>query len=161
MGVTRQGHERLHVLGNGDIGANLWTEESGDIVFYISKIDAWGDNVRLLKIGHVWLSMSPSPLTANTAFRQELDLAKGEAALEFKGNNPTSLRFRIDANHPKVNLSVESENPIDVTVTSEIWRTEPNSLIPQTASPYLNHPGKLQPVAQPDTVLKDFAGGIA
>ncbi|WP_431209859.1 DUF5703 domain-containing protein [Puia sp. P3] len=29
-------------LGNGDIGLNLWVEPGGDLVFYISKTDAWG-----------------------------------------------------------------------------------------------------------------------
>ncbi|MEN6603290.1 MAG: DUF5703 domain-containing protein, partial [Bryobacteraceae bacterium] len=27
-------------LGNGDIGLNLWVEEGGDLLFYISKTDA-------------------------------------------------------------------------------------------------------------------------
>src|SRR6195952_4438361 len=29
-------------LGNGDIGLNVWVEKNGDLVFYISKTDAWG-----------------------------------------------------------------------------------------------------------------------
>lgn len=29
-------------LGNGDIGLNLWVEKNGDLIFYISKTDAWG-----------------------------------------------------------------------------------------------------------------------
>ena len=28
-------------IGNGDIGMNLWVEANGDLVFYISKTDAW------------------------------------------------------------------------------------------------------------------------
>jgi hypothetical protein len=31
-------------LGNGDIGTNVWMEENGDLVFYISKTDSWSDN---------------------------------------------------------------------------------------------------------------------
>ena len=27
-------------LGNGDIGINLWVEEDGDLLFYISKTDS-------------------------------------------------------------------------------------------------------------------------
>ena len=30
-------------LGNGDVGLNVWTEQNGDLVFYIGKNDAWGD----------------------------------------------------------------------------------------------------------------------
>lgn len=28
-------------LGNGDIGTNVWTEPNGDILFYISKVNAF------------------------------------------------------------------------------------------------------------------------
>jgi len=37
--------------GNGDIGLNVWVEESGDLLFYIGKTDLWDDNSRLLKLG--------------------------------------------------------------------------------------------------------------
>ncbi|MEA3368386.1 MAG: DUF5703 domain-containing protein, partial [Planctomycetota bacterium] len=30
-------------LGNGSTGLNAWVEESGDLLFYISRIDTWGD----------------------------------------------------------------------------------------------------------------------
>src|ERR1700743_3879672 len=29
-------------LGNGDIGLNVWVDPGGDLLFYISKTDAWG-----------------------------------------------------------------------------------------------------------------------
>ena len=28
-------------LGNGDIGLNVWVEKNGDLLFYISKVDAF------------------------------------------------------------------------------------------------------------------------
>ena len=31
-------------LGNGDIGLNVWTEQNGDVLFYIGKTDAWSEN---------------------------------------------------------------------------------------------------------------------
>ena len=31
-------------LGNGDVGINAWAEPSGDLVFYVSKTDAWDEN---------------------------------------------------------------------------------------------------------------------
>ena len=27
-------------IGNGEVGANLWVEQNGDIVFYISRTDS-------------------------------------------------------------------------------------------------------------------------
>ena len=43
-------HNGSMPLGNGDIGLNAWVEENGDLIFYISKTDNWGDNGRLLKV---------------------------------------------------------------------------------------------------------------
>ena len=60
-------------LGNGDIGVNAWVEENGDLVFFISKTDAWSDCGRLLKLGQVRL---PPSLTA----RPTTPLWKGNCA---------------------------------------------------------------------------------
>ena len=38
-------------IGNGDIGANVWVEENGDLLFYLSKSDAWSENCRPPKLG--------------------------------------------------------------------------------------------------------------
>lgn len=35
-------------LGNGDIGLNVWVEDGGDLLFYLSKTDAWDENARLI-----------------------------------------------------------------------------------------------------------------
>ena len=51
-------------LGNGDIGLNVWVEKSGDLLFYISKADAWSDDVQgpkgLLKLGRVRVKLLPA-----------------------------------------------------------------------------------------------------
>ena len=60
-------------LGNGDVGINAWVEDNGDLVFYISKTDAWDENARLCKIGRVRVKFDP-PLTPKDSFRQELKL---------------------------------------------------------------------------------------
>jgi hypothetical protein len=46
-------------IGNGDIGLNLWVNPAGELVFYISKTDAWSENARLLKLGLVRVKLSP------------------------------------------------------------------------------------------------------
>ena len=28
-------------IGNGEVGANVWMEENGNLVFYLSRTDAW------------------------------------------------------------------------------------------------------------------------
>ena len=65
-------------IGNGDIGSNVWMEENGDLVFYISRTDSWGDNGRLLKVGRVRISLKPAPSTDD--FLQTLSLVDGTAS---------------------------------------------------------------------------------
>ena len=59
-------------LGNGDVGLNVWVEKSGDLVFYISKTDAWSDNVGaskgLPKVGRVRVKLSPALATDTRIF---------------------------------------------------------------------------------------------
>ena len=69
-------------LGNGDIGVNLWIEAGGDLLFYLSKTDAWDEQARLLKLGRVRLHLDPSPFQTNAYFRQELRLGEGEIVVK-------------------------------------------------------------------------------
>jgi hypothetical protein len=148
-------------LGNGDIGANVWMEDNGDLVFYISKTDSWGDNGRLLKIGKVRVSLSPSPVVGNTGFRQELDLKNGQMLIDISGDNPTSLKFWVDANHPVINIGTKSKKPIKATAKVELWRTQQVTRSVQVASPYAADPQARQHVVEPDTVVKGYKDGIA
>ena len=40
-------------IGNGDIGAMVWAEDSGKIYIVISKTDSFSSALRLLKIGQI------------------------------------------------------------------------------------------------------------
>ena len=57
-------------LGNGDIGLNVWVEKNGDLLFYISKIDAFDAAHLLPKIGRIRIKTEPA-LTVD-GFRQTL-----------------------------------------------------------------------------------------
>src|ERR1700744_3253205 len=59
-------------IGNSDIGLNVWTETNGDLAFYISKTDAWGEETKdrgpwmkeggvLMKLGLVHVSILHNP----------------------------------------------------------------------------------------------------
>ena len=76
-------------LGNGDIGINAWVEKNGDLVFYISKTDAWDENARLCKIGRVRVKFDP-PLAVKDSYRQELKLRDGVIAIKSKIQNEPS-----------------------------------------------------------------------
>lgn len=69
-------------IGNGDIGLNVWVEKDGQLCFYIGKTDAWSENHRLLKVGRVRVELTPNPFHDAKAFRQTLELERGEIRIE-------------------------------------------------------------------------------
>jgi hypothetical protein len=105
-------------LGNGDVGVNVWVEPSGEIVFYISKTDAWDENGRLCKIGRVRVIFDP-PLPVTNGFRQELKLSEG--AMEIQAGQ-SRLKLWVDANRPVVRLEAESGQPVSCRAAVELWR---------------------------------------
>ncbi|MBS1604415.1 MAG: hypothetical protein JST42_17250 [Bacteroidetes bacterium] len=111
-------------LGNGDIGLNLWVEPGGDLVFYISKTDAWGDQVEpgmdgwmkqggiLSKVGRVRVKTG-KPIDG--VFRQVLRLREGEIEVQ---EGEVRYRVWVDANHPVIR--VEGNTKLEVGL--EVWR---------------------------------------
>ncbi|HEY4289782.1 MAG TPA: DUF5703 domain-containing protein [Puia sp.] len=136
-------------LGNGDIGLNAWVEPGGDLLFYISKTDAWGDQIKpgmdgwmkqggiLSKLGLVRVSFGSGKGTTSgagsalgagttsgssslaTGFRQVLRLREGEIRVV---EGDLRLRLWVDANHPVVRVEMESGKPVFVKVSLEDWR---------------------------------------
>ena len=112
-------------IGNGDLAANMWVEPSGDLLFYLSKSDAWSARHDLLKLGRVRVTMDPPLVEEGTTFRQELDLASG--SIRITASSPArkrAIRFWIDANRPVVHVEIESDEPASVAVALESWRAE-------------------------------------
>ncbi|MDN5286387.1 MAG: hypothetical protein JWR38_2661 [Mucilaginibacter sp.] len=122
-------------IGNGDIGLNVWVEQNGDLVFYISKTDAWGGELEqqkdswmkqggiLMKLGAIHVSLSPNPLEKSTVFKQILKLRNGEIWIQ-EGEGKTAVRLRIwvDANHPVIRVEAQSSSPVVVNVKLDNWR---------------------------------------
>ena len=148
-------------LGNGDIGLNVWTEQNGDLLFYISKTDSWGDNSRLLKVGKVRIRVEPSPLATGDEFRQTLSPKEGRIHIQYgKPGRSAELTVWVDANNPVIHVSSESPKPVTLTVTNEPWRTERYELPTIECSDiYLDRSKpdeKHAPtIVEPDTILKD------
>ena len=112
-------------LGNGEVGLNLWIEPSGDLVFYVSRTDAWSEASRLLKLGRVRVRLEPSPLTPAAPFEQKLSLKDGRAEVRMGG-----WRFRVfvDSAAPVVYVEGRGGGASKVTATVENWRAEPRRL---------------------------------
>ncbi|MBI4326686.1 MAG: hypothetical protein HY674_15695, partial [Chloroflexi bacterium] len=106
-------------LGNGDVGINAWVEPSGDLVFYVSKTDAWDENGRLCKIGRVRVKFTPALVVAQ-GFRQELKLAEGR--IDITADNGVRVALWVDSHRPVVWLEAESSAPIGCRAAVELWR---------------------------------------
>jgi alpha-L-fucosidase 2 len=106
-------------VGNGDIGLNVWTEKNGDIVFYISKTDAWTDNVGgnkgLAKLGRVRVRFAP----AGEFVRQSLRLQDG--VVEVKAG-AISTRVWVDANRPVIRVEADAQEKFTMQVGFESLR---------------------------------------
>jgi hypothetical protein len=112
-------------LGNGDISVNAWVEESGDLIFYLGKSDAWSENGRLLKVGKVRISFSPNLVAPEIPYRQELQFRQGQWVVEM-GNDGDKriITMWVDANYPVVHVDIEGKRKFEVEVLLELWRTK-------------------------------------
>jgi len=109
-------------LGNGDVGLNVWVEESGDLLFYISKVDAYDADHNLKKLGRVRLHLTP-PL-ATDDFQQSLVLRDG--AIAIKGG-AVNLRLWVDANSPVIHVEGTSTTPRQAAISIEPLRPLTNA----------------------------------
>jgi hypothetical protein len=112
-------------LGNGEIGINLWVEENGDLLFYISRSDSFSEIDRLLKVGEVRVSLLPNPFVPGAPFRQELKLSDG--VCEITAGPPekkVTLRVFVDSDNPVVHVTGESASPLTVKASVVSWRTQ-------------------------------------
>jgi len=110
-------------IGNGDIGLNVWVEEGGELLFYISKTDAWSENARLLKLGMVRVKLSPNPFEKGMPFRQTLKLRQGEIEIiAGPAKRKITLRVWVDANRQVIRVEAEGEQEFGLETHLEVWR---------------------------------------
>jgi alpha-L-fucosidase 2 len=111
------------IIGNGDIGINLWAEKTGDIFIYIGKTDSWDEYARLVKVGLVKIHITPNPFQSD--FYQRLDLYNGQILLESgKPENKLKMKLWVDANNPVVNIEYESKSEYTYEVSPIVWRNK-------------------------------------
>jgi alpha-L-fucosidase 2 len=107
-------------IGNGDIAANFWTEQNGDLVLLVAKADALTELGKLVKLGRVRIQLNPNPFAGATNFTQVLKLEDG--SIELKSGENTA-RIWIDANHPAIHVETHLEHPGNFQANLELWRT--------------------------------------
>jgi hypothetical protein len=112
-------------IGNGEVGLNVWVEEGGDLLFLVSRTDAWSETCRLLKLGRVRVHLDPSPFATDVPFRQTLALRSGCIEIEAgKPGEEVRLLVFVDSELPIVRVVGESAKPVRVTASLECWRNE-------------------------------------
>jgi hypothetical protein len=143
-------------IGNGDLGANVWVEPSGDLVLLIGKTDAWDENSINLKLGRVRVKCTPNPFALRTRFKQTLHL--NTADIEIIAG-PIKFRIWADANHPVIRIEAESDDAFEIEASLEMWRTEPRQIKTQTGDIFRNLTGKdadpCPTIIWPDQVLSE------
>jgi alpha-L-fucosidase 2 len=108
-------------IGNGDLAANVWTEQNGDLVLLVSKSDAWTEMGKLVKLGRVRIHLAPNPFVNAADFTQTLRLEDG--SIEVKSGDNTLLVW-ADANHPVIHVEANLSQPATLQANLEIWRTK-------------------------------------
>ena len=116
-------------LGNGDIGLNVWVEKNGDLWFYISKSDSWGDDPvyywGLPKVGRVRVKFSPNAFAGDQPFSQKLNLAKGQIEITAgKPGRQVSIVLWVDANRPVVRVESRGDVPFEMAAAFASTRPE-------------------------------------
>jgi hypothetical protein len=104
-------------LGNGDVGLNVWVEKNGDLVFYISKVNAFDAGHLLPKLGRVRVKMQPALSVSD--FKQTLSLK--DASIQIQAGD-VQLKVWVDANKPVVCLEGNSKTVRTATISLETLR---------------------------------------
>lgn len=140
-------------LGNGDIGLNAWVEQNGDLVFFISKTDAWSESGRLVKLGQVRVKFDP-PFAVMEGFRQELILREGAILIECGlRNTPCKIRLWVDANRPVIHIEGMAQKEIQAQVGLHVWRTKDRDMQRDDSIGYLSGQSTGPIMEKADTVL--------
>ena len=116
-------------LGNGDIGINVWFESNGDILFYVSKVDAYDSQHLLPKLGRIRLRTEPA-LDVNNV---KTTLLLEQAAVEILAGD-TKFRVWVDANAPVIRVQGHCPTPRKVSIAAESLRQWQNAADPLPGS---------------------------
>ena len=141
--------------GNGDLSINAWVEDGGDLLFYIGKNDTWSELERLLKVGRVRVKLKPNPFASGQPFRQELKLEDGSIVIRAGApGNEVSIRLFADANRPVIRFESTSEKPLEVSASTEIWRTADRNLpVPERMSAWSDRDSALPLIESADVLV--------
>ena len=111
-------------IGNGDLGANVYAVEKGDLYLLLGKTDAFDRSGNVLKTGRIRIRLTPNPFGHSMAMKQTLNLEQGCIDVEaLYRNTEQKIRIRlwVDANSPVYRVEVSSNFNLDLKVEPEFW----------------------------------------
>ncbi|HWZ35135.1 MAG TPA: DUF5703 domain-containing protein, partial [Mucilaginibacter sp.] len=106
-------------IGNGKFGANVWTEQNGDLLLLLSSPDTWIEKGDIVKLARVRIKLMPNPFTNATDFTQSLKVESGTIEIKTGAN---LLKVWVDANHPVLHVDGSFEKPVSAQASLEDWR---------------------------------------
>ena len=107
-------------IGNGDLAANVWTEQNGDLVLLIAKSDAWSELGKLDKLARIRIHLSDNPFVGASDFTQTLHIESASIEIMSGANH---LTIWTDANRPVLHITGNLVHPSQVEAKLELWRT--------------------------------------
>jgi hypothetical protein len=111
-------------IGNGDLAANVWTEQNGDLVLLIAKSNAWSELGKLDKLARIRIHLSNNPFANASDFTQTLHVENASIEITSGANH---LTIWTDANRPALHVTGDLVHPSQVEASLELWRTQTHS----------------------------------
>lgn len=111
-------------IGNGDLAANVWTEQNGDLVLLVAKSDAWSELNKLDKLARIRVRLTDNPFAGNGGLTQTLHLEDGSIKIRRGANR---LLVWVDANHPVLHIQGDFAEPVSAEARLELWRNQVHS----------------------------------
>jgi hypothetical protein len=119
-----------HPVGNGEVVANVWAENS-TIGLLLGRSDVFSGYVAPLKLGRVLLSFEPDPFAGNATYSQVLDLrtATVRAVVQNAAQGVVvEVTVWSDINTiggaDSVHVTVNASRPLVVSARVDLWRTQ-------------------------------------
>lgn len=116
-------------LGNGDVGINVWFEANGDLMFYVSKVDAYDSQHLLPKLGRLRLRTEPALDVRNVRTTLLLE----QSAVEIEAGD-AKFRVWVDANAPVIRVQGHCPTPRRISIAAESLRQWQNAADPLPGS---------------------------
>lgn len=116
--------------GGGDIGMNVWVENS-DLLIYVARSGSFNEDNALMKAGRLRIKLFPNAFDGKI-FKQELHLKEGYVTAEGESNGiKATIKIWADIFKPVAHIEISANKKIAVEAGYENWRYEDRVILPR------------------------------